>query len=189
MSLEQYSTILSVLVLLLGTATFLSILSYYFSPTTRLIVSQVSYETWLKLIAGLATLATAGALTYQYHYLLPVCHLCWWQRIFMFPIELIIAVSLYTKSKTNHLIVAIMAGIGLPISLYHYYGHYQKYVAGNPFLLPCSTNPLEASCSNSPIVTFGFITIPFMAAIVFVALLWLSHLAFKKSEQNGTLSQ
>jgi hypothetical protein len=38
-------------------------------------------------------------------------------------------------------------------------------------------------------VTFGFITIPFMAAIVFVALLWLSHLAFKKSEQNGTLSQ
>jgi disulfide bond formation protein DsbB len=181
MNLEQYSSLLSFFVLLLGTAVFFSILSYYFSPTTRLWLSKVSYDTWLKLIAGLAIIATAGALIYQYHYLLPVCHLCWWQRIFMFPIELIIAVSLYTKSKTNHLIVAIMAGIGLPIALYHYYGHYQKYVVGNPFLLPCSTNPLETSCSNSPIVTFGFITIPFMAVIVFLAILWLSYLAFKKS--------
>lgn len=187
MSLEQYSVVLSVLVLLLGAATFLSILSYYFSPTTRILLSKVPYTTWLKLIALFSTIATLGALTYQYVYVTPVCVLCWWQRIFMFPLEIIVAVSLWTKTKTNHLIVALMAAIGLPIALYHYYGHYQKYVAGNPFLLPCSTNPLEPSCSTSPIVTFGFMTIPLMAAIVFVAILWLTHLAYKKSQADDTL--
>lgn len=188
MNLELYSTVLSVLVLLLGATTLLTVISYTFSPATRARLSLVAYTTWLKLIALLATLATAGALTYQYVYGLPVCHLCWWQRIFMFPIEIIMLVSLWTKTKTNHLIVAIMTAIGLPIALYHYYGHYQKYVAGNPFLLPCSTNPLESSCSNSPVMTFGFITIPLMAAIVFAALLFLSYLAHKKS-QADTLAQ
>jgi disulfide bond formation protein DsbB len=184
MSIATYSQILGALVLLLGTATFLSFLSYCFSPLTRTRVSAVSYTTWLKLIATIATMATLGAVTYQYVYATPVCVLCWWQRIFMFPIELILAVTLWTKTKMNHYIIGLMATIGLPISLYHYYGHYQKYVAGNPFLLPCSTNPLESSCSNSPIVTFGFITIPFMAAVVFATILWLTYLAYRKSQSQ-----
>ncbi len=184
MSLSQYSTVLSVSVLLLGAATILSMLGAFYSQTVREKIRRLSYETLLKLIAVLATIATLGALTYQYIYLTPVCVLCWWQRIFMFPIEIIIAVSLFTKTKTNHLIVGLMAAIGLPIALYHYYGHYQKYVVGNPFLLPCSTNPLESSCSNAPVVTFGFITIPFMAAIVFTTILWLFYLTHQKSKDR-----
>lgn len=183
MNLEQYSTVLSVLVLLLGAATILSILGAFYSQSLRTKLSAISYTCLLQAIALLATIATLGALTYQYIYLTPVCVLCWWQRIFMFPIEIIIAVTLWTKTKMNHLIVGLMAAIGLPIAAYHYYGHYQKYVAGNPFLLPCSTNPLESSCSNSPIVTFGFITIPFMALVVFVAILFLTYLAHQKSKE------
>ena len=183
MHLEQYSTVLSVLVLLLGAATALSMLGAFYSPVLREKLFAISYTCLLQTIALLATIATLGALTYQYIYLTPVCVLCWWQRIFMFPIEIIIAVTLWTKTRTNHLIVGIMAAIGLPIAAYHYYGHYQKYVAGNPFLLPCSTNPLESACSNSPIVTFGFITIPFMALVVFVAILWLTYLAHRKSKE------
>lgn len=183
MNLEQYSTVLSVLVLLLGAATILSMLGAFYSQSLRTKLSTISYTCLLQAIALLATIATLGALTYQYIYLTPVCVLCWWQRIFIFPIEIIIAVTLWTKTKMNHLIVGLMAAIGLPIAAYHYYGHYQKYVAGNPFLLPCSTNPLESSCSNSPIVTFGFITIPFMALVVFVAILSLTYLAHQKSKE------
>lgn len=182
MNLEQYSTALSVLVLLLGTATLLSIVSYSFSPLTRAWVATIAYETWLKLIGTFATLATLGALTYQYAYLLPVCPLCWWQRIFMFPIELIILVSLWTKAKANHLIVGIMASIGSLFAMNHYYAHYQKYVMGNPFYIPCSVAPGEASCANAPLVTFDFITIPFMALVVFITLIWLSYLAHRKSQ-------
>lgn len=187
MNLEQYSTVLSVLVLLLGAATLLSMLGAFYSQSLRTKLSAISYTCLLQTIALLATIATLGALAYQYVYLTPVCVLCWWQRIFMFPIEIIIAVTLWTKAKMNHLIVGIMAAIGLPIAAYHYYGHYQKYVAGNPFLLPCSTNPLEPSCTLSPIVTFGFITIPFMAVVVFTAILWLTYLAHKKSQTSDTL--
>lgn len=187
MNLEQYSAILSILVLLLGATTILSMLGTFYSSSLREKLFAISYTYLLQSIAILATLATLGALTYQYVYGLPVCHLCWWQRIFMFPIELIILVTLWTKKATmNHLIIGLMATLGLPIAAYHYYIHYQKYIAGNPFLLPCSTNPLEASCSNSPIVTFGFVTIPFMAMIVFIAILWLTYLAHRKSQITAT---
>ncbi len=184
MSLSAYSTLLSTLILGLGLATFLSIIGYFFVPYIRARLRAVSYTCSLQLIGAIATLATLGALTYQFLYLLPVCPLCWWQRIFMFPVEIIVLVSLWVKSRTNHLITGIMAAIGLPIAAYHYYGHYQKYVMGNPFFLPCSTNPLEPSCSNSPIVTYGFITIPFMALIAFAAILWLSYLAHQKSKED-----
>lgn len=183
MNLEQYSTVLSVLVLLLGAATVLSMLGAFYSRALREKLFAISYTSLLQITALLATIATLGALTYQYVYLTPVCVLCWWQRIFMFPIEIIIAVTLWTKTRMNHLIVGLLAAIGLPIAAYHYYGHYQKYVAGNPFLLPCSTNPLEPSCTLSPIVTFGFITIPLMAVIVFVAILSLTYLAHRKSKE------
>jgi disulfide bond formation protein DsbB len=185
MNIEQYSEVLSVLVLLLGAATLLSLFGYYFSTAVRERMMRIAYATWLKLIGGFATIATLGALTYQYVYATPVCPLCWWQRIFMFPIEIVILVSLWTKNKSNHLITCIMASIGILFSVDHYYGHYQKYVAGNPFLLPCSTNPLEPSCTQSPVVTFGFITIPFMALVVFAAIIWLSHLAYLKSKSEN----
>ncbi len=188
MSLATYSVVLSTLVLLLGAATLLSVLGYYSSPVIRAKLTAVSYITWIKLLGLFAGLATLGSLTYQFVYATPVCPLCWWQRIFMFPLEIIILVSLYTRTKGNHLITGILASIGLPIAAYHYYGHYQKYVVGNPFLLPCSTNPLEPSCSNSPIVTFDFITIPFMALIVFATIIWLSYLAHKKLQLNDEQS-
>ncbi|MBP9728152.1 MAG: disulfide bond formation protein B [Candidatus Moranbacteria bacterium] len=184
MNIERYSFILSVLVLLLGTTTILSVIGYFFVPKIRERIVALSYTKLLELIGVFATIATLGALTYQFVYALPVCPLCWWQRIFMFPIEIIIFVTLWTKTKANHLITGIMAVIGSLFALNHYYAHYQKYVMGNPFYIPCSVAPGEASCANAPLVTFGFITIPFMALIVFATIIWLSYLAHQKSKES-----
>lgn len=182
MNIQVYSFIVSSLTLLLGTTTILSIIGYFFVPKIRERIVALSYEAFLRCIALFATLATLGALTYQYVYALPVCPLCWWQRIFMFPIEIIIFVTLWTKTRANHLITGIMALIGSLFALNHYYAHYQKYVMGNPFYIPCSVAPGEASCANAPLVTFGFVTIPLMALVVFIAIVWLSYLAHKKSQ-------
>lgn len=184
MNIETYSVILSISGVFLGLATALSIFGYYFSPSIREKLSRVSYFTWIKLLGALAGFATLGALTYQFVYVAPVCPLCWWQRIFMFPIVIIAIVSLWVRAKGNHLIVGIMATLGGLFAAYQYYGHYQKYVLGNPFLIPCSTNLLEPSCSESPIVTFSFVTIPLMALVVFVALFWISYLAHQKLRQE-----
>lgn len=189
MGIALYSTILSVLILLLGIATVVSVVGYIISPAIRRRVKIISYDTWLKLIGFFATIATLGSLTYQLVYAAPVCSLCWWQRIFMFPIEIVIIVSLWTKAKTNHYITAVMACIGIVFSAKHYYAHFQKYVAGNPFFIPCSVAPGEPSCSNAPIVSFGFITIPFMAFITFLAIIWLSYLAYQKSRSVSTVNE
>ena len=182
MTIDQYSTVLSVLILLLGSTTLLSTIGYFSSPQIQTKMSQVAYTTWLKLIGLFATIATIGALTYQYIYLTPVCIDCWWQRIFMFPIEIIILVSLFTKNKLNHILTGIMASIGILISADHYSDQFEYYVLGNPNLAPCSPVPGEVLCGLAPTVTFGFITIPFMAFFVFATIIWLSYLAHKKSQ-------
>ncbi len=183
MTIQQYSLVLSVLVLLLGSATLLSIILFFSSAAWREKIQTVAYDTWMKLIGIFATIATLGALTYQFIYLTPVCLDCWWQRIFMFPIEIIVLVSLLTKNRQNHFLTWFMASIGILFSLHHYSEHFERYVMGNATLVPCSPTPSEPLCGLAPTVTFGFITIPFMAVIVFAALIWLSYLAFHKSRQ------
>lgn len=182
MDINQYSTILAVLSVLLATAVIVSIAGYFLSSTIRKRLEGIPYSAWMSLICLLSGFSILGTMTYQFTYLAPVCSLCWWQRIFMFPLALIAAIALYTRSKTDHLITGSMAAIGLLFASYHYYGHFQKYVIGNPFLLPCSTSALEPSCSESPMIIFGFMTIPLFGVIAFIAIIWFSFLAHKKSQ-------
>ncbi|MDP2838228.1 MAG: disulfide bond formation protein B [Candidatus Moranbacteria bacterium] len=167
----------------MGAVTLLSLVGYLVSPRIRERLGQVPYDVWMKLIGLFSGFSILGALVYQYLYLSPVCPLCWWQRIFIFPIAIVAAVSVATRTQTNHFITGIMGTLGLLFASYHYYGHFQKYVLGNPFLIPCSTSALEPSCSESPIIIFDFITIPFMGMLALSAIVWLSYLAYQKSQQ------
>lgn len=182
MNITTYSTLLSIASLLLGAATLASIIGYFLSPSIRTKLGQASYDTLLSAIGLLSGFSILGALVYQFIYLAPTCSLCWWQRIFIFPIALIVGIALYTRSKTDHLITGALALIGLFFASYHYYGHFQKYVLGNPFLIPCSTSALEPSCSESPIIIFGFVTIPLMGVFALSAMIWLSYLAHQKAK-------
>jgi len=186
MTIDQYSLILSILTLLLGTATVFSIAGYFSSPKIRERFGTITYDTWLKLIGIFATIATLGALTYQFIYLTPVCLDCWWQRIFMFPLEIIVAVSLLTKNKLNHFVIGFMAAIGGLFSAHHYSEHFARYVLGSPSLEPCSPLWSDPLCGLAPTVTFGFITIPFLALITFITIVWLSFLAYEKSKKIST---
>jgi len=182
MSIEQYSVLLSTSVMLLATAVVLSSLGYFYFDSVKAKLLGFTYFTYLKIIACIATLATLGALTYQFAFDVPVCSLCWAQRIFMFPLEIIIIVTLFYKSRINHVVTGTLAVIGLFFSSYHYYTHVQKYVlkTAETLPVPCTTSTFTESCLHSPILTFGFITIPFMALVAFVAIIWLSFLASKR---------
>ena len=184
MSITAYSIVLSVMSLGLAGVTILSILGYFFSEEAKERLKAVPYGAWMGLIGLLAGFSIVGALIYQYEYLTLTCSLCWWQRIFIFPIALVASVALYTRSKTEHLTTALLAVFGLIFALYHYSGHFQKFVLGNSYIIPCSSSALEPSCSESPIVIFGFITIPLMGIIALVAILWLSYLAHQKAKSE-----
>jgi disulfide bond formation protein DsbB len=111
-------------------------------------------------------------------YQTPVCELCWWQRIFLYPTSVITLVALWFKTRETHVTVAILSALGLYIACYHYYYHFQGYVLGKTLSIPCSFGGLLPACTNSPILVFGFVTIPFMGIMIFASLLILTFCAF-----------
>jgi disulfide bond formation protein DsbB len=91
----------------------------------------------MKVISIIAISATTFAMIYQIHYELLVCILCWWQRIFIFPIDIVVVVTLWKRIRGNHLITGLLATGGLFFALYHYYYHFMSYVMGQTVSMPC----------------------------------------------------
>jgi disulfide bond formation protein DsbB len=177
MSLEQYSTILA---LGSGTLFLLSVLwlGVCMNERGRCFTQQIPYERYIAVIAGISIAAICFSLIYQLVYQTPVCELCWWQRIFLYPTSVITLVALWFKTRETHVTVAILSALGLYIACYHYYYHFQGYVLGKTLSIPCSFGGLLPSCTNSPILVFGFVTIPFMGIMIFASLLILTFCAF-----------
>ena len=117
------------------------------------------YLAWI-----IALLASVGSLFFSEVMQLPPCVLCWYQRIAMYPLVVIIGVGIITRDDRmkNYALPVCLAG--LAISIYHnllYYG-----------LIPESITPCETgvSCTSRQIEWFGFITIPLMALASFISL-------------------
>lgn len=179
MTLEQYSVFLTFALGALSLAVVVSVLAYLFSKQAREHLHEVGYFTYIKLIGLFAIIATVGALVYQFVYQTPVCEYCWWQRIFMFPIDIIALTTVWYQTKNNETSIGILAAIGAVFAAVHYYFHVQVAVLGNILSLPCSSVGIIPSCTETPVLIFGFVTIPLMALIVFVTILWLVFLARK----------
>ena len=183
MTLDTYSFLLSISVLLVGGITLLSFFGYILSNKIRTHIQNIPYFHIVKLIGFFAIFSTIAALTYQLYFELAVCELCWWQRIFMFPIDIIVLVSLYYKTKTNHVIIGSLSAFGIFFAGYHYYYHFRGWVLGEAVSLPCSVGGLLPACTdNNGILQFGFITIPLMALIIFITILWLSYVAHQSKK-------
>ncbi len=184
MDLIQYSTFLSILILGLLLATILLLISLCFRRCRQPLLQQ-DYFLYIKLIGGISLLATTGALVYQFVYDLDVCILCWWQRIFIFPIEIMAIVAIWYKMRGVHMMTLISSIFGLFFAIYHYYYHFQAFVLGRAVSLPCDLGGLLPACTESPILIFKFITIPFMALVAFLAIFVLSLVAHIKFVKEG----
>lgn len=101
---------------------------YFWSKSFREKLQKVEYFTYMKMIGTIAILSTTFAMIYQLYFELPVCVLCWWQRIFIFPIDIIVLVTLWKKIRGNHIITGILSLIGLFFAGYHYYYHFMGHV-------------------------------------------------------------
>lgn len=114
-----------------------------------------------------ALIATSGSLFFSEiaHY--DPCKLCWFQRIFMYPLAIMFAVAIWKKDMRVRRYALPLAVIGAPIAAYHY--GLQVYNAISPITSSCSaTGP---SCASTPIMTFGFVTIPLMALVAFLIII------------------
>lgn len=113
---------------------------------------------------AIATVSTIGSLIFSEVFKFPPCILCWYQRIFMYPLIIIFGVTLWKKDKNVIYFALPMTIIGLAISIYHNLLYYK--------ILPESAAPctLGISCTTKFIEWFGFITIPFLSFISFLSL-------------------
>lgn len=189
MEVEIFSHILATGGIAIFALILIHILGYSFSAKIRELTTKISYFKIISLIGILATIATVGALIYQFVYELTVCELCWWQRIFMFPIEFIVLFTIIFKIKNNHFAIASLASVGLIFSLYHYSVHFQKWILKSDNLLlatQCVANAWESSCaSTTGVMAYGFFTIPLMAGSIFALIIWLCFLAHKNLKNSG----
>ncbi len=120
------------------------------------------------LIWGVALISTFGSLFFSEVMKHPPCVLCWYQRMAIYPLALLIPVALLSNelalfSKYTF----ILAAAGLAISIYHnllYYGVIPES------LIPCTEG---ISCSSRQIEWFGFITIPLLSSLAFLSIIVL----------------
>jgi len=125
----------------------------------------------------IAAISTIGSLIFSEILNYPPCILCWYQRIVMYPLVIILAVGIWKKDKFLAYLVLPFSIIGLIIATYHnllYYNIITESVA------PCT---LGISCTTKYIEWFGFITIPLLSFAAFLTITILMIL-YKKYQNN-----
>ena len=92
------------------------------------------------------------------------CALCWYQRIFMYPIAFIAPLAWLKKDETAVRYIFMLSLIGLLIAAYHTL--LQFGITPN---LPCAAEGV--SCAQRFVLSFGYITIPIMSITAFTIVL------------------
>jgi disulfide bond formation protein DsbB len=125
----------------------------------KLIQKNILYLAWIQALT-----AMLGSLYYSEikHY--TPCSLCWYQRILMYPLVLIIAVGILRKDKNLPYYVLPLSILGWFTALYHIL--LQKGILPEA-VAPCS---IGASCATKYTGYFGFITIPVMSFTAFTVI-------------------
>lgn len=122
--------------------------------------------------------ATMGSLFFSEIRGYEPCELCWIQRIFMYPLVLILGVAYVQKNARIAVTTAIFSVIGGAISLYHY--GLQKVSFLSEIAPACG----RVSCTGEYINIFGFITIPFLALTAFILIAITSFMLLKASKEE-----
>jgi disulfide bond formation protein DsbB len=134
---------------------------------------------WMLLFAAwlIASASALGALFFSEIMQLPPCSLCWYQRIAMFPLVLILPIGLFPFDRKVVRYALPLAMLGWLLAVFH-----MLLVAG---VIPEKMEPCVQGipCSEKVIDWFGFVTIPLLSVTAFsaiIAMLILAH--FRGSE-------
>ena len=116
------------------------------------------------LVAGVSV---SGSLFFSYVMEFAPCVLCWYQRIFLFPLVIILAVGLFPVDKSVVKYSLPLAIAGWLTAAYHNL-LYAGIVPEN--IQPCSQG---VSCTEEYIDLFGFLSIPMLSLLSFSTIITL----------------
>lgn len=116
------------------------------------------YLAWIVSIAGMIfSLSLSGIFEW------PICHLCWYQRICLYPLAIILGIACFRGDNRVAIYTLPLSLIGVVFSLYQYL---EQMIPGFTPINVCGQGP---SCSDVHMQLFGFITLPFISMIGFAA--------------------
>jgi len=125
-----------------------------------------------------ASTATLGSLYYSEVADFIPCEFCWYQRIAMYPLAVILAIAAYRKDRGIWRYGLPVVAIGAGLSIYHFViQHFPELAASS-----CSAT---APCTTPWVWEFGFVSIPFMALACFAAIAWLLVIGRAHTADNG----
>lgn len=170
LSLQGIITLLLAALVVLGQVFILAIIVQSFSKKGRERILQLFPPAKSLTLAFLVALVSViGTLFYSEIIGFAVCKLCWFQRIFLYPQVLILAVALYLKDAKVAYYTIPLALLGIFFSFFHF------LVQATEGGISCGS--AGASCSKIYLSTFGYISFPVMSATAFLLIITLSLLA------------
>ncbi len=133
--------------------------------------------TWLLMAWLVATAATLGALFLGEVMGMTPCVLCWYQRIFMFPLAIILGIACFTEDRRG-----AVSGLALALSGLAMAGYHTLLVAG---LIPKAWVPCSAgvSCADQKLDIFNGVQIPWLSLAAFIVLAFLLIVYLRKSSR------
>jgi len=134
---------------------------------------------WVPLFAAwlAATASTLGALFLSEVVGVAPCVLCWYQRVFMFPLAVVLTVALFPLDPKVIRYAAPLAAVGWLVALFH--------VLLNKGYIPETMTPCTKGipCSQIDAEWFGFLTIPMLSLLSFSAIGLALGAAYYKARQ------
>ena len=140
------------------------------APTTgdRLYALPVAIGAHTALLAAL--LATGGSLWMSEVWGWIPCELCWYQRIFMYPLTIVLLVGILRGDRRTYLTALPLAIVGALISTYHY-----LIQTTDIFPPPMCKNGISCATDYINIVgPLSFLKVPLFALTAFVIIIIFS---------------
>ena len=130
---------------------------------------------WLMAAWAIALVSTLAALFLGEVMGMTPCLLCWYQRIFMFPLALILGMAAFAEDRRGAVYAMPLALGGAVVSGYH-----SALLAGwvPTWWVPCGSGP---SCSKQNLEIFGSVQIPWLSLLAFAAIAILLFAYLRKS--------
>jgi uncharacterized membrane protein len=150
----------------------LALLSIGIAVTTAIALLTRRVPDWLRddvaqpLALAIAVVTSAGSLLLSEVAGYLPCELCWYQRIAMYPLVVILGVGVVRGDREVWRTVLPLATIGSAISVWHILLEQNPGWGG-----PCDD---AAPCTILWVQEFGFLTLPTMALIAFVTIALLT---------------
>jgi disulfide bond formation protein DsbB len=120
----------------------------------------------LGLAWAAAAIGTSGSLYFSVGIGFVPCNLCWYQRIAMYPLVLILGIAVVRNDLDVRRYAGPLAAAGAILSIYHY--QLERFPSQASF--SCT---IDVPCSVTLFTRLGFISIPWMAGSAFLLIVTL----------------